>query len=107
MNTTVNTLGILILGLGMISFTFVYLILCLLEHTKEIKHLIRILLNITKDRESYRLLLEDLVEVFDSGVDIEQCPAMLKKFSNRANKLLTEGSNDGKRRKQKTEIDCY
>ncbi len=107
MNTVVNTLGILILGLGLISFAIVYLIICLLERTKEIKQLIKTLLKISQDRESYRRLLEDLVEVFDSGVDTEQCPAMLRKFSNRANKLLIDGGDDGKRRKKNTEIDCY
>lgn len=100
MNATAMMFGFLLIGIVACSLYFY-------KVTKENTYLIKSLLKISQDRESYRLLLEDLVEVFDSGVDTEQCPAMLKKFSNCANKLLTEGVNDGKRRKQKTKIDCY
>lgn len=92
------------------GFSLIAIVICLIyiyTLTKENNNLMKVWLKISQDRESYRLLLEDLVEAFDDGVDTEQCPAMLKKFSNRANKLLTEGVNDGKRRKQKTKIDCY
>ncbi len=100
MNTTSIVFGFSLIGI-VVCLMYVYMLI------KENNNLIKTLLKISQDRESYRLVLEDLVEVFDSGVDIEQCPAMLKKFSNRANKLLTEGVNDGKRRKENTKIDCY
>ncbi len=103
MNTTSIVFGFSLIGI-VICLMYIYTLI------KENNNLMKVWLKISQDRESYRLLLEDLVELFDDddvGVDADLCSGMLKKFSNRAQKLLVKGVNDGKRRKEPTKFNGY